>query len=217
MKASFKSTKKGLVPADNHFHELLVLQEKNVGGSPNHAVQVGLLDIEVNIKPVHGFQISAPPQNIVNHLNVCVSFLGVSSGVAADLHSGRVEWCVLVLVRGDEDDVLEPLWALLLAQAIKSSLFSFLRISHAQLVENYTFLPALEDPHSRREKLASLVHVPQMRRAEGEESMEFIFVFFKSREGGSNNQPSKTVANEGEAAELRAWTGLSNVLVNLLC
>ena len=113
--------------------------------------------------------------------------------------------------------MLEPLRALLLAQAIKSSLFSILRIGHAQLVQNYTFLPALEDPHSRREKLSSLVHVPEMRRAESKESMEFIFVLFESREGGSNNQPSKTVANEGEAAELRAGARLSDVLVNFLC
>jgi len=114
-----------------------------VSSPPNHTVQVGLFDIEVNVESVHRIQIGASAQDVVHHLDVSVTSLWILCGIAADLNTGGVERCVLVLVRGDEDDVLEPLRPLLLTEAVESRLFGVFRISHAQLVEDYTLLPTL--------------------------------------------------------------------------
>jgi hypothetical protein len=47
--------------------------------------------------------------------------------------------------------------------------------------------------------------------------MEFIFVLLKVRQGSSDNETTKTVTDESQAAELgsRAW--FSDVLMNLIC
>lgn len=64
----------------------------------NHTVQIGLLNIEINIQSVHDIKIVALAQDIINHLYVCVSFLLISCSIGADLDSSRVKRRVLVLI-----------------------------------------------------------------------------------------------------------------------
>ena len=52
-----------------------------------HAVQIRLLNVEVHIKSVHHVQVVAFAQDIVNHLDIGVSFFLVSSCVRANLDS----------------------------------------------------------------------------------------------------------------------------------
>ena len=90
-----------------------------MGCPPDHAVQVGLLDVEVHIQAVQHLQVICLAQDVVNHLDVGASVLRVVGCISTNLDSGRVERSVLVLVRRHQDRMLEPLRALLHAQAVK--------------------------------------------------------------------------------------------------
>ena len=55
-----------------------------------------------------------------------------------------------------------------------------------------------------------------MRRAKGQVTVHFVFVFFEVRQGSPNDQTSKIVTDESETTELRARARLTNVLVDLV-
>ena len=101
------SAKEHFVSADDHLHQLLVLQEQDVRCSSDHAVQVRLLDVEVHVQAVQDIQIVALTQKVVNHLNISTALLLVTSCITTDLETGRVEWRVLVLEGAYQDNVLE--------------------------------------------------------------------------------------------------------------
>ena len=89
-----------------------------MGCATNHAIYVGLLNVKVNIKSVHHVQVGAFSEDIVNHLDVVISFLLVFCSVPTYLYSCRVKWCILILITAHQDDVLEPFETLLLRQLV---------------------------------------------------------------------------------------------------
>jgi len=72
----------------------------------------------------------------LNHGIVDVAFLGrIISGLLAHLYPRRIERHVLVLERGDEDDVFEMLKPRRLRKLEECCLLDILRVTHAKLHE----------------------------------------------------------------------------------
>jgi len=56
-------------------------------GTANHTIDVRLLNVEVDIQSIHALKVVAFAKNIVNHLNICISFLLIFSCIPTDLNS----------------------------------------------------------------------------------------------------------------------------------
>jgi len=113
---------------DEHLHHVLALEELNVGRPPNEAVQIGLLDPEVNINSVEHV-LRQLVQYVLGHLDVNAPVLvRLQLRLVRYLDPSRVERGVHVLVGAHEDHVFEPLQAFLLRQLEEVAAFEGARL-----------------------------------------------------------------------------------------
>ena len=82
--------------------------------SAYHTINICFFDVKIDVQSVHYIQIIAFSKEIINHLDVRVSFLLVFCRVTTYLDPGAIERSILVLVWAYKDDLLEPLQASLL-------------------------------------------------------------------------------------------------------
>ena len=136
MKYLWFSTEKYLISANHDFHEILIFEEEDMRCPPDHTVEVGLLYVEVNIESVDYLLAGAPAQDVIHHLYVGAAFLVVLRCVTADLDPRGIEWGVLILVRADQEYVLEPFDTFLLTQLVEACFLNVLFVGHAQLVQD---------------------------------------------------------------------------------
>lgn len=101
------SVEDDFVAGYDHFNQLFIFQEQDVGRSSDHRVQTCLFNVEVDIETVKHLEGDITEER-VDHANVAVAASDVFGSLFADLDPSRVERSVLVLVRADQDHVLEP-------------------------------------------------------------------------------------------------------------
>ena len=172
------SYEKLLEPENEHFHHVLAFEELYMSSSADKRVQVCLSDFEVDIYPVDHVDWKLI-ENIFGHLDVDFSsfaivekrikllnvlrlyLLWLKFGFVRDLDSSWIERRVHILIRADEDDVLEPLKTFFLRQFEKEAFFEVARsfISHTKLLQAQTLFPGFEEPHTGVNYGTLVVHV----------------------------------------------------------
>ena len=66
----------------------------------------------------------------------------------ANLNPCRIERCILILPRANENDVLEPLKTFEFAKFVEAGVLDVFGIAHAQLRERHRLTPLLQKPHA---------------------------------------------------------------------
>ena len=126
---------------------MLVLQKLDVSCSTNPGIEVLVFDFEVDVEPEQhlGFQVA---QNIFGHLSIFLTLVLVFLGAFANLNPCRIERCILILPRANENDVLEPLKTFEFAKFVEAGVLDVFGIAHAQLRERHRLTPLLQKPHA---------------------------------------------------------------------
>lgn len=98
----------------------------------NERVEVLVANLKVDVQPVERPRVVQAAEYVLHHGTVEVAFLrGIIRCLLAHLDARRVEGHVLVLERGDEDDVLEVLQPRRLRELEQRRLLSLLGVAHA--------------------------------------------------------------------------------------
>ena len=97
-------------------------------------VYISLRDLKVNIKSVKNLKRDITEQ-IIDHLYVSIALQDVFGCIWTYLNSSWVEGSILILEWGDEDDVLEPVKAILFRELKKCCFLKLFMISHWKLLE----------------------------------------------------------------------------------
>lgn len=120
------------------------------------------LQLEIDVHPVEHLRFDLAEQ-VPGHLDVLVAlqFVGrlVDQGLLANLDARGIKGHVLVLVRPNQDNVLEPSESLPSGHLVQTLLVQLGIVGHAQLSQTFGFVPFFKEPHPCVKDLVRVVHI----------------------------------------------------------
>jgi hypothetical protein len=147
-------------------------------------IQILFIYSEIYIYTIQYFERKVR-QQISCHLNIDISFTGVTCRIVAYLYPSWVKRCIWVLMGWYQHDVLKPVETLKFAEFIESTFFQIRVVTHSQLVETFWLSPSFEEPHAGIEYFTLDKHIAQVRCWKCNEIVHLVRVFFKVRKSSS--------------------------------
>mmetsp|Transcript_37884 Transcript_37884/g.98013 ORF Transcript_37884/g.98013 Transcript_37884/m.98013 type:complete len:393 (+) Transcript_37884:60-1238(+) len=187
------------VRVDEHPHQRLAVNELDVGSPPDHRVQVGLRDAEVDVDAQQALRPYAGEEALY-HVPVVATRHRIGARLRRHLDTRRLEGSVLVLIAGDKHHVLEVLQPRGLRQGVQVAVPHVLGVRHGDLLKAPGAPPLLDKPEASLEE-PGRVHVAQVRGGERQVGEHLVAVGRQVRQRCTHDDSAEGMRDEAQAAQ----------------